>query len=213
MRTSGCGGRCHSSSEVTAFCMWHDSNFYSLRSQQTVACFSVITYLVSLFLSSDRSCERVLKKITFLIISLCSLSLLWVADAVTDLLLFDEGTLLQQLFHPERRELLMRANLLILSALFMGCFAVYMHRRNRLQIQLEKALAETDLEKSKMAAILAAIGDGVSIQDRDFRIVYQNQRQQEQFQSGFHRHLNASLMRLSQGSPAEFSLQSAVHVL
>ena len=41
--------------------------------------------------------------------------------------------------------------------------------------ELESALAQTEAEKEKNKAILAALGDGVSIQGRDFRVLYQNE--------------------------------------
>ena len=41
--------------------------------------------------------------------------------------------------------------------------------------ELRKSVTETQREKAKTDAIIAAIGDGLSIQDRDYRILYQNQ--------------------------------------
>lgn len=47
------------------------------------------------------------------------------------------------------------------------------HRR-RAEANLEDILAVLELEQEKTKSILAAMGDGVSIQDKNFRIVYQN---------------------------------------
>jgi len=41
------------------------------------------------------------------------------------------------------------------------------------------AIAKVEEEKAKSEAIIAALGDGISIQDRDFRILYQNQIHRE----------------------------------
>ncbi|MEW6220647.1 MAG: ATP-binding protein [Thermodesulfobacteriota bacterium] len=45
--------------------------------------------------------------------------------------------------------------------------------------QRQQAQEALRVEKSKIEAIIAAIGDGISIQDRDFKILYQNQVHQD----------------------------------
>jgi PAS domain S-box-containing protein len=52
-------------------------------------------------------------------------------------------------------------------------------RYKRVKESLEEVIGLTEQEKAKTASIIAAIGDGVSIQDRNFRILYQNQAQME----------------------------------
>ncbi|MDP2657461.1 MAG: PAS domain S-box protein, partial [Candidatus Deferrimicrobium sp.] len=49
--------------------------------------------------------------------------------------------------------------------------------RKQAEEALEAARRKTEEEKSKTEAIIAAIGDGISIQDRQFRILYQNEVQ------------------------------------
>lgn len=44
---------------------------------------------------------------------------------------------------------------------------------------LEAALEHVRLDKMRSDAVIAAIGDGISIQDRDFRIIYQNEKHRE----------------------------------
>jgi len=46
-----------------------------------------------------------------------------------------------------------------------------LEQRNR---ELQESMAATGKEKAKYEAMLMAIGDGVSVQDREFRIIYQN---------------------------------------
>ena len=48
-------------------------------------------------------------------------------------------------------------------------------RYKRVRDSLEEVIGLTEQEKAKTASIIAAIGDGVSIQDRNFRVLYQNQ--------------------------------------
>ncbi len=45
----------------------------------------------------------------------------------------------------------------------------------RMQEELRIAAVNAENEKTKTEAIIAGIGDGISIQDRDYRIIYQNQ--------------------------------------
>ena len=47
--------------------------------------------------------------------------------------------------------------------------------RIRSEEALNTAVARAEEEKQKSEAIIAAMGDGISIQDRDFRVLYQNQ--------------------------------------
>ncbi|MBI5100276.1 MAG: PAS domain S-box protein, partial [Nitrospirae bacterium] len=48
-------------------------------------------------------------------------------------------------------------------------------KRIRLEDALKEALVRAGDEKARADSIIAAIGDGVTIQDRDFRVLYQNQ--------------------------------------
>jgi PAS domain S-box-containing protein len=47
-------------------------------------------------------------------------------------------------------------------------------RYTKVKDSLEEVIGITEQEKAKTAAIIAAIGDGVSIQDTNFRVLYQN---------------------------------------
>ncbi len=47
-------------------------------------------------------------------------------------------------------------------------------RRKQAEDGLKDALIRAEEEKNKSEAIIAAIGDGIGIQDRDFRVLYQN---------------------------------------
>jgi PAS domain S-box-containing protein len=51
--------------------------------------------------------------------------------------------------------------------------------RNRSEKALEEALKKAEDEKNKTDAIISALGDGIIIQDTDYKIIYQNQIQNE----------------------------------
>ncbi|MFC1524627.1 ATP-binding protein [Thermodesulfobacteriota bacterium] len=54
---------------------------------------------------------------------------------------------------------------------------IEIEERKRMGEVLEESLRSTETEKAKTEAIIAALGNGISIQDRDFKIVFQNQIQ------------------------------------
>ncbi|HWR89476.1 MAG TPA: PAS domain S-box protein [Dissulfurispiraceae bacterium] len=47
-------------------------------------------------------------------------------------------------------------------------------KRNEIEELLQRAVKRAEDEKAKSEAIVAAIGDGISIQDRSFKVLYQN---------------------------------------
>lgn len=53
--------------------------------------------------------------------------------------------------------------------------------RKLVETNLERALAGAGAEKEKTEAIIAALGDGIVIQDTDYRIIYQNRLQLERY--------------------------------
>lgn len=107
-------------------------------------------------------------------IAMGALALFWFGDAVFDAHLMREGTLRQQLFAPGTRELAMRG----FFSLFIIGFAFYMRRvlmqRDLLETTLQAAVDEAEAEKEKTIAIVSAMGDGISIQDTDLKVLYQN---------------------------------------
>ncbi len=49
-------------------------------------------------------------------------------------------------------------------------------KRKKAEDAVQDALVRAEEEKNKSVAIIAAIGDGISIQDRDFKVLYQNEK-------------------------------------
>ncbi len=65
----------------------------------------------------------------------------------------------------------------ILIALVVGVMGTWRVRSmHRLNAELQDALATTERERKKSEAVLESVGDGITIQGRDFRILYQNRR-------------------------------------
>ena len=86
------------------------------------------------------------------------------------------------------------------------------------EVLLKQAVKCAEDEKPKLEAILAAIGDGISIQDKDFKVLYQNEAHMnivEGDKSGEYCYLAyAKSNRVCQGCPLALSLKDGkVHTL
>lgn len=102
------------------------------------------------------------------LLAMCLLVLFWMLDAAVDAHLFGEETYIQQ------RELAIR----IIFALLFIAFIFYIRRvmlqRDALEAALQSALDDAEAEKERTTAIVSAMGDGISIQDTDLKVLYQN---------------------------------------
>jgi diguanylate cyclase (GGDEF)-like protein/PAS domain S-box-containing protein len=99
----------------------------------------------------------------------------WVFDAVVDTLIFKEGDFLKNLLAPGLIEVWMR---LVIMVMIVGISFYAQHLiigRKGVEEALRTAIVKAEDEMARTASIIAGIGDGVSIQDIDFRILYQNQ--------------------------------------
>lgn len=107
------------------------------------------------------------------------MAVFYLADATMDAVLFDEGSVLGQIFSPTIHELAIR--LLAFAVQFL--FVLYTWQIFRKRGQLEGALAasreETLRAREFPEAILETISDAISVQTPDFRIIYQNRAHQK----------------------------------
>jgi PAS domain S-box-containing protein len=98
----------------------------------------------------------------------------WVMDAALDTA-FEKGSFFNQLLTPGYHEVALRLWFLI-TLLF---FILYISRTNQRQRQqdarLKSALRNAETEKVRAQAILECVGDAISMQDLDLKILYQNQ--------------------------------------
>ena len=93
-----------------------------------------------------------------------------------------EVTRLYRVLHRETQEYLWLEDRIVpqfnSEGAVVGYFGVArdITRRKQAEDSLKDALIRAEEEKNKSEAIIAAIGDGISIQDRDFRVLFQNAR-------------------------------------
>ncbi len=102
----------------------------------------------------------------------------WLADAVIDFLIQGDRTFLEFLFHPDPHEISDFA-----LVLFLVCsLLLYSRRSHRIETRLEEALQQAldkaERERAKLEGIVEAMGDAISIQDPDLKVIYQNRAHQ-----------------------------------
>ncbi len=104
----------------------------------------------------------------------------WVLDAAIDSFLFSHAAFLDTLLLDiTPHELYFRLFLLLVIFLFGVVTSSTLARRKFVEEELRNALARLEDEKAKTDAVVAAIPDGISILDRNFRVLYQNQVHRE----------------------------------
>jgi PAS domain S-box-containing protein len=98
-----------------------------------------------------------------------------IIDTLVDYFIFREGPFWDLLIlDVPGHELYVRTFLLLSFMLFGYITSKFLSKRKRAEEALKVAIVKTEEEKAKSEAIIAGIGDGISIQDTNFRVLYQN---------------------------------------
>lgn len=112
------------------------------------------------------------------IFGLALLSLSWLFDAIVDAH-FEHTELAEQFFSPEPQELVLRLIFLATQLAFIVYIVILFNRREALERKLAEALQQSAADKARSDAILESFGDGISIQDLDLHVIYQNAKHRE----------------------------------
>jgi PAS domain S-box-containing protein len=100
---------------------------------------------------------------------------LWVIDAAIDAFIFFEGSFMDSfIFHVAGHELYFRIFFLLGFAAFGIVISRFIKRQKKAREELSRAIEAMQEEKAMSESILEAMGDAISIQNRDFTIIYQN---------------------------------------
>lgn len=106
------------------------------------------------------------------------IGLLWLIDVLMETFVFG-GSILNSPLDSERNEAVLHAFIFTVQlGLIVYTWRVF-DNREHIGEALNEAVGEAFREKSRFEAVVAAMGDGISVQDRDFRILYQNKVHQE----------------------------------
>ena len=122
--------------------------------------------------------QRIKQEDRILPIAVVLSGLFWVIDALLDSIVFREGDVFQQLFVPDHHEKVIRLLVMLVFLVFAFYTLTILKQRKGLTRELQAALMRAEDEKAKNVAIISAMGDGISIQDTELRIQYQNQAHQ-----------------------------------
>jgi len=99
----------------------------------------------------------------------------WVLDAAVDSQLFSHDSFFDSLIlEITPHELYFRLFIVLTILMFAIVTTRTLARRRRAEDELRTALTTIEDEKARSEAVIAAIPDGISIQDRNYRILYQN---------------------------------------
>jgi PAS domain S-box-containing protein len=101
---------------------------------------------------------------------------IWIADAFVDSFFFFEGSFIDSLiFHVSGHELYFRFFFLFGFIAFGVIISRFITKRKKTEQNLNEAIGALKAEKARSDEILSAIGDPITIQDTNFRVMYQNQ--------------------------------------
>ncbi len=111
-----------------------------------------------------------------IVLSIIAGIVLWIIDALIDSLFFSHATFMNSLlFQVSGHRLIHRTLFLVFFITFGVIISRFITRRKNIEKKLNEAMTNLKEEKAKTDSIIAAIGDGLSIQDTNFKILYQNQ--------------------------------------
>ncbi len=106
-------------------------------------------------------------------------ALYWILDAAIDSVQYRGEGFFEAFFTPHSHDLWSRLLFLGFLALFIFYVNLIIKRRDLLAEALNAATLKAEEERARSEAIIAAIGDGLSIQDTDYRVLYQNDQHKE----------------------------------
>jgi PAS domain S-box-containing protein len=100
----------------------------------------------------------------------------WIIDAVIDSRLITHESFLDSLLlNASAHELYFRGLFLVSLAAFGVVISKILVKQQQTGEELKKAITRVEEEKARSESIVAAIGDGICILDKNFRVLYQNQ--------------------------------------
>ncbi|HEY6872749.1 MAG TPA: PAS domain S-box protein [Geobacteraceae bacterium] len=106
-------------------------------------------------------------------------ALYWALDAEIDSMQYGGEGFFKAFFAPHPHDLWARLLFLGFLVLFVFYVNLIIRKRDLLAEALNLATLKAEEERARSEAIIAAIGDGMSIQDTEFRVLYQNEKHKE----------------------------------
>ena len=111
--------------------------------------------------------------VLLLFLGLCGVLFALIGESLIDMA-FEDESFITAFFAPTAHEMAIRSLFIGTLIVFILYIASIWRKRDLLEKSLQNALELADTEKNKSAAILEVVGDAISIQDIDLKIIYQN---------------------------------------
>jgi PAS domain S-box-containing protein len=111
-------------------------------------------------------------------VGLALVLLSWLMAAALDAH-YEDNSFLKQLLHPDTGEVVLRLLFIGMQLVFILYIARILAKYRQQGALLEEALQSAETEKVRSQEILEAVGDAISMQDRDLKVLYQNQAHKE----------------------------------
>ncbi|MDZ4184485.1 MAG: ATP-binding protein [Desulfuromonadales bacterium] len=111
--------------------------------------------------------------ILLLFLGLCAVLFALIGETLLDMY-FEGESFLDALLSPTPHEMAIRALFISTLILLLLYITSIWRKRDLLETSLQQALEVARIEKSKSEAILEVVGDAISIQDIDLKVLYQN---------------------------------------
>jgi len=99
----------------------------------------------------------------------------WVIDAALDAVYQNDQTFFDEVLRPDLHDIATRLFFMVTQLVFILYIARTMKEYRRQGARLEDALRSAETERSRSLAVLECVGDAISMQDLDLRVLYQNQ--------------------------------------
>jgi c-di-AMP phosphodiesterase-like protein len=103
----------------------------------------------------------------------------WILDSLLDSLIFHEGTVIDQIFSPTNEEIAIRLLFGLIVIVFGVCIQFIITKLRQTEDSLNATIKKAEDEENKTKSIIDSMGDGIILQDTDYKIAYQNQIQNE----------------------------------
>lgn len=111
-----------------------------------------------------------------IVLSITAGIVLWIIDALIYSLFFSHATFMNSLLFQVSGHRLIHLTLFLLIFIVFGVtISRFITKRKKIEKKLNMAMINVKEEKAKTDSIIAAIGNGLSIQDTNFKVLYQNQ--------------------------------------
>lgn len=117
---------------------------------------------------------QISRQSTTFLVAMSVMLVSWMVDAALDSS-FEAGTFMEQLLWPAHHDIALRLWFGLTLLFFLFCVTGFKTRHRRQEVRIKAARHSAETERARWQAVLASVGDAISMQDLDLKVIYQNQ--------------------------------------